>query len=71
MTKQLFTRADIERFGFKYEPDGSKCIDVILHNVDKTNKSSIVRKVGMKYVNSIFEQRGNIYVRGYGNIDIL
>jgi len=71
--KLLFDRRDIERFGFTYEPNEKKCNNIKLsgnfHNLDDQNY--IAGRVISKYINSIYENNGNVYVRGHGTIDFI
>jgi hypothetical protein len=70
MVKQLFTKQDIERFGFTYEPNEERCTIVQLRLVftDFDNKTALVKKVHFQNIHSIYFSNGNAYVKGHGNI---
>ena len=71
--KIIFTKQDIERFGFTYEPDKSFCHAIPLwgkfHNLD--DKNYIASRIISKYINSVYEKNGTVYVLGYGTIDFI
>lgn len=84
MVKQLWTRRDIESYGFIYEPDPSKCVTykVAVGAYNENDKKMIAQKIWIKYVHSVFihtEQPftppthydHRVMVRGHTNIDII
>lgn len=68
MVKQLFSKSEIEGFGFKYEPNPSKCqttkikcyfqtFNICKNKSSLTNgdyKACIAKSIPWKYVNSVF-----------------
>jgi len=83
--KQLFTKSDIERFGFKYEPDPSKCKTRKLRFMvceTEEDKSEIAKDILWKYVHSVFidtyqpftlptHYDHRVMIMGHGQIDVL
>jgi hypothetical protein len=80
--KQLFTRQDIEKFGFIYEPDASKCKTIRIKSWPNESKQEIARNIYTKYVNSVFVNESiqpitgghwdtKVMIKGHGNIDLL
>lgn len=85
MVKQLWTKKDIEDFGFIYEPNAQKCKTFKLaggYN-NEYDKSNIAKKIYVKYVHSVFintDQPSDfpqshydhrVMVKGHTIIDIL
>lgn len=84
MVKQLWTRRDIENYGFKYEPDPTKCVTykIAVGEFNANDKRMIAEKIWTKYVHSVFintEQPFNppthydhrVMVKGHGQIDVI
>jgi len=60
MVKQLWTRKDIENYGFVYEPDVSKCKTLKLRlyvpvEIDDFFKQEIAKQIPYKYVHQVWE----------------
>lgn len=60
MVKEIFTKRDIENFGFTYEPDSSKCQTRKLRlyvpsKIDYFFKQEIAKQIPYKYVHKVWE----------------
>lgn len=83
--KQLFTKEDIQKYGFIYEPDTSKCKLRKLRFPScetEEDKAEISKEIFFKYVNSVFidtyqplippdHYDYRVMVRGHGQIDVI
>lgn len=82
--KQLWTRKDIENYGFTYEPDISKCktFKLVGGYIDENDKKNIAKKIFVKCVHSVFiytdqpfipptHYDHRVMVKGHGQIDVL
>ena len=69
----LFNRQDIERFGFTYEPNETKCTTVQLRLVpaDFNNKAALVKKIYFQNIHSIYSSNGHAYIKGHGTINFI